>query len=215
MECNREELRITAGCERPEGVLLSAKKKSSPEARAPQHPQSASPAPIAEEFWHRASLSGSAHALPGISWSPQSSKRPISRSAFPRTNHLSRAPAESRKCAQEQAPSVPAPAGSISSIFFFRAPCPQLWKRWSSARRSVPAPNLQTCPAPPQEAASGPGGSLFGVAWWMVLGLAQSLPPPLLLAVGRNFARQVQCQDPVAILPAKNLEYHILALLQL
>jgi hypothetical protein len=32
MECNREELRITAGYGQPEGVLLSAKKKSSPEA---------------------------------------------------------------------------------------------------------------------------------------------------------------------------------------
>ena len=36
----------------------------------------------------------------------------------------------------------------------------------------------------------------------------------LLLAVGRNFARQIECQDPVAVLPAKNLKYNVLAMLQ-
>ena len=37
---------------------------------------------------------------------------------------------------------------------------------------------------------------------------------PLLLIVGRYFARQIKRQDPVAVLSAKNLEYHILAMLQ-
>src|SRR5467141_2947866 len=43
-----------------------------------------------------------------------------------------------------------------------------------------------------------------------VLAVAQ----PLLLIVGRYLARQIDCQDPVAVLPAKNLEYDILAMLQ-
>ena len=42
----------------------------------------------------------------------------------------------------------------------------------------------------------------------------QSLLPLLLLTVGWNFARQIQREDPVAVLPAKHLEDHILATLQ-
>ena len=37
---------------------------------------------------------------------------------------------------------------------------------------------------------------------------------PLWLTVGRYFARQIKRQDPVAVLPAKNLEYEILTMLQ-
>src|SRR5260370_42029711 len=96
MECNREELRITAAGGQPEEMLLSARKKNSPEAWAPQHPRSASPAPIAEVSSHRASLTDSAPAPLGLSLSPQGSTRPISRSVYPRTNRLSQALVESR-----------------------------------------------------------------------------------------------------------------------
>src|SRR6266436_3359516 len=50
----------------------------------------------------------------------------------------------------------------------------------------------------------------FGTRIGSVLAVAQ----PLLLIVGRYFARQIKRQDPVAVLPAKNLEYQILAMLQ-
>src|SRR6267154_5629393 len=36
----------------------------------------------------------------------------------------------------------------------------------------------------------------------------------LLLIVRRNSARQVKCQNSVAVLPAKNLEHHVLARLE-
>src|SRR5216683_760321 len=79
-ECNREELRTTAGGGPSEGESCSAEKKRSLEARVPQHPRCESPGPIAGEFSHRASPSDSAHALPGIFSSLQLSDRPISRS---------------------------------------------------------------------------------------------------------------------------------------
>ena len=165
MECNREELQFTAGGGPPEEAPFSAKKKSSPEARAERHPQSESQGPIVAESWHRASLSDSAHEFPGIFSSLPSSKRPISRSVFPRTNRLLQALAGSRKSCREWGLFAPAPAGWISSIFFSRAPHPPPRRNWFSlAWCFVLALNSQTTPAPPQSAASGPGRSLFGVA---------------------------------------------------
>src|SRR2546422_5427971 len=101
MECNREELRITAGGGPSQRVSFSAEKKNSWEAWAAQHLRSGSQAPIAEGFSHRAFPSDSAHALPGIFSSLPLSKRPISRSVFQRTNRLSRALVGSRKCGRE------------------------------------------------------------------------------------------------------------------
>src|SRR5204863_9710828 len=83
MECNREELLLTADGEPSEKVSHSAKKKRSREAWAAQRPRSASPGPIAEAFSHQACPSDLAHGLPGIFWSLQSSRRPTSRSVSP------------------------------------------------------------------------------------------------------------------------------------
>src|SRR5229473_1433409 len=71
---------------------------------------------------------------------------------------------------------------------------------------------LFPCALPPalDDVAAFCGASLFGLAWLFVLAV-----PVLLLIVRRNFARQVECPDPVAVLPAENLEYHIIAMLEL
>src|SRR5437016_7820191 len=82
-KCNREEPRLTAGGGPFEKMAFSAEKKSSLEAWAVQHRRSESQGPIAEGFSHRAFRSDSAHALPGIFSSLQSSQRPTSRSVFP------------------------------------------------------------------------------------------------------------------------------------
>src|SRR5207245_2186962 len=48
-----------------------------------------------------------------------------------------------------------------------------------------------------------------------LFGFAQSLVPQLLLSVSRYLARQIERQHPVAVLPAKNLEDDVFAMLQL
>src|SRR5437016_12703200 len=85
IESNREELRTTSGGPF-ERMAFSAEKKSSLEAWAAQPQRSENQGPIAEGFSHRAFPSDSAHALPGIFSSLQSSKRPTSRSVFRCTN---------------------------------------------------------------------------------------------------------------------------------
>src|SRR6266850_2474211 len=77
MECNREELRITAGGGPSQRVSFSAEKKNSWEAWAGPHLRCESQAPIAEGFSHRAFPSDSAHALPGTF-----SSLPLSRRAL-------------------------------------------------------------------------------------------------------------------------------------
>jgi hypothetical protein len=165
MECNREELRLTAGGEPSERALYSAGMKNSPAAAVAQRPRSESQVPIAEGFSHRAFRSDSAHALPGIFWSLPLSKHPTFRSVFLRTNRPSQALAGSRKCGREWGLFVPAPAALISSKFSFHAPRFLPWKNsFSSAWRFVLVPLSRIHPAPPSGAASGPGRSLFGLA---------------------------------------------------
>src|ERR1700686_5111284 len=87
----------------------------------------------------------------------------------------------------------------------------ETWKRQISfVSRPAPAPKLHRHRILLPRAASGPGVSLLALAYASVLAVAK----PLLLIVGRYFARQIKRQDPVAILPTKNLEYQILAMLQ-
>jgi hypothetical protein len=157
-------LRITAGGPF-EGALFSVERTSSPEAWAAQLPPSANPGPAVEEFSHRAFPWDLAHALPEIFSSLQSWKRPISHSVFRRTNRLSRALAGSRKCGREWGPFAPAPAGLIFSTTSSGARNSPAWKLWiSSASRPALASKLRRHPVPPLRAASGPGGSLFGLA---------------------------------------------------
>ena len=193
-------------------MLFSAERLSSPGEWAGQFPRFRNRGPIAEGFSHRASPTGSGRALPEIFSSLQSWKHPISRWAFQRKNRLSRALAGSRRCGRGWGLFVPAPACLIFWLTWNGAKSRPAWKPWfSSVPRSALARKLRRHPAPPLRAASGPGGSQFALAFACVSAIAKSL----LLIVGRNFARQIECQDPVAILPAKNLEYHILAMLQL
>src|SRR5260370_2758182 len=65
-------------------------------------------------------------------------------------------------------------------------------------------------PSPATKSSVRAGCVAFRRRIWICLVAANSL----LLIVRRNFARQIGRQDPVAILPAKNLEYHILAMLE-
>src|SRR6266436_9604166 len=165
MECNREELLLTVGGGPSEKVPHSVVKTRSRDAWEAQHPRFESQGPTAEGFSHQACRSDSAHGLLGISWSLQSSLRPTSRWASPRTNRPLRAPAGSRKCGREWELFAPAPAGSISSKFFSRAKRPSLWKKQPSwASRPLPPPHSQIHLVPPPGAASGPGWSLFGLA---------------------------------------------------
>jgi hypothetical protein len=167
MECNREELRITAGG-LFEDALTSAKPTNLPEARVARFPPSRNQVPIAEEFSHPASPWDSDRGLPGIFWSPQSSNRPTSRSAFPRRNRLSRALAESRKCAQEWGLFAPSPGGLIFSMSSTGALSCPAWKPWISLVLWTSfAPRPRKHPAPPLPEASGPGDSRFElvVAW--------------------------------------------------
>src|SRR5216683_1229717 len=211
MECNREEPRTTAGGGPSEWASFSAEKKNSPEAWAAQHPRSESRGPIAEGFSHRASPWDSIHELPGIFSSLPWSKRPISHSVFRRTNRLSRALAGSRKYGREWGLFAPAPAGLIFSTTSTGAKSWPAWNgRISFVTRPVPAPKPHTHRAPLPRAASEPGRSHFAFAYASVSAFAKSL----LLIVGRYFARQIERQDPVAVLPAKNLECNFIALLQ-
>src|SRR5713226_1839562 len=98
MECNPEESEIIAGGEPFEGVSCSVKKKSLPEARAPQPRRLESQGPIAEGSSHRAFPLDSARGLLEIFLSLRWSNRPISRLAFPSTNRLLLGPSGSRKC---------------------------------------------------------------------------------------------------------------------
>jgi hypothetical protein len=164
MECNPEEPEITAGGGVSEGASCSARKKSLLEARAAQRRRSGSQGPIAEESSHRASPLDSAHGLLEIFLSLRWSNRPISRLAFRSTNRLLRGPSGSRKCGREWGLFAHAPAGSISSMIFFRAMRPRLWKKPSLVSWSARARNSRTHPAPPPVAASGPGASPFGFA---------------------------------------------------
>src|SRR5437667_2901062 len=155
---------LTADGEAAGWALCFARKKRSQEAWAAQRPRYENQVPIAEGFSHPACRSDSGHELPGISWSLQPSKRPTSRSASPRTNRLSRAPAGSRKCGQEREPFAPAPAGSTSGTFS-RVKRYWLWKKQPSlALRPLLAPYSRTHLAPPPGAASGSSWSLFGLA---------------------------------------------------
>src|SRR5260370_42290952 len=87
----------------------------------------------------------------------------------------------------------------------------EIWKRRISfVSRPALAPKLHTHRTLLPRAASGPGGSLLALAYASVLAVAKLL----LLIVGRYFARQIKRQDPGAVLPAKNLEYPVPAMLQ-
>src|SRR6266403_388087 len=164
MECNREELRITAGGLFAD-VLASAKRTNSPEAQVARFPLFPNQAPIAEEFSHPVFPRDSVRALPEIFWLLQSSNRPTSRSAFPRRNHLQQAPAESRKCAREWEFFAPAPGDLFFSKTSSGAPSCPAWKRWTSlAPQTAFAPKLHKHPAPPLQEASGPGDSRFEIA---------------------------------------------------
>jgi hypothetical protein len=165
MECNREEAWTTFGAGLSEGALFCEARTNLPEASAARFPLSRSQGPIVEEFSRRAFPKRSAHALPGISWSLQSSNRPTSRSAFPRRNRPSRAPAESPKCAREWGLFVPAPCGLIFSKTSTGAPSCLSWMMWISlASWKSSAPKLRKHPALPLRIASGPGASRFGLA---------------------------------------------------
>ncbi len=90
----------------------------------------------------------------------------------------------------------------------------QTWKpSISFAPRSAFLPKLHTPPAPLLGAASAQGVSLFAIAYASVVCLL--VAKLLLLIVCRNFARQVQRPEPVAVLPTKYLENNILAVLEL
>jgi len=167
MECNREELRITAGG-LFEDALTSAKPTNLPEARVARFPPSRNQVPIAEESSHPASPWDSDRGLPGIFWSPLLWIRPISRSVFQGTIRLSRALAESRKCAQEWGLFARAPGGLISSKISTGALSCPAWKPWISLVLWTSfALKLRKHPAPPLPEASGPGDSRFElvVAW--------------------------------------------------
>src|SRR6266436_3240395 len=131
MECNPEESEIIAGGEPFEGVSCSVKKKSLPEARAAQPRRLESQGPIAEGSSHRAFPLDSARGLPEIFSSLRWLKRPTFRLALLRTNRLLRGHSGSRKCGREWGLFARAPAGLISSMIFFRATRPQLWKKSS------------------------------------------------------------------------------------
>lgn len=164
MECNLEELRITAGGQFADGQA-SAKRTNLPEARVARFPLSRNQGPIAEEFSHPVFPRDSARALPGIFWSLQSSKRPIFRLVFRGMNHLSRALAESRKCGPEWEPFAPAPGGLIFSTTSIGVPSCPVWKAWLSlVSQTAFAPKLRKHPAPPLQEASGPGDSRFELA---------------------------------------------------
>jgi hypothetical protein len=163
MQSQRTKMTTVGGAS--EEALFSAKKKSSLEAWAGQLPRSANPIPIVEEFSHRVYPWDSAHALPGISWWLQSSKRPIFRLVFRRRNRLSQALAGSRKHDREWELFAPAPAGLIFLLTSSRARNSPVWKlQISSASGPVLAPKLCTHPTLPLRTASGPGGSHFGCA---------------------------------------------------
>src|SRR5260370_10658094 len=130
MECNPEESEIIGG-EPFEGVSCSVKKKSLPEARAAQPRRLESQGPIAEGSSHRAFPLDSARGLPEIFSSLRWLKRPTSRLALLRTNRLLRGHSGSRKCGRDGGLFTRTPAGLISSMIFFRATRPQLWKKSS------------------------------------------------------------------------------------
>jgi len=164
MECNLEELRITAGGQFADGQA-SAKRTNLPEARVARFPLSRNQGPIAEEFSHPVFPRDSARVLPGIFWSPLLWIRPISRSVFRGMNRLSRALAESRKYAREWELFALAPGGLIFSTTSIGALSFPAWKPWLSlAPQSAFAPKLRKHPALPLQEASGPGDSRFEFA---------------------------------------------------
>jgi hypothetical protein len=207
-----QEASITAGVGRAEGLSVSVEKKSSPEAWAARRRRSASQAPIAGAFSHRVSPSDLAHALPGIFASLQLSRRPIFHSVFRRTSRLSLALAGFRKCARGWGPFGPGPSAAIFSRTLPDAKSRPAWrKRIFFAPRPALAQRPRKHPTLLSRTASEPGGSLFALAYvCLYLDVAKSL----WLIVVRNFARQIERQNPVAVLPAKNFEYDIFAMLQ-
>ena len=165
MECNREERNATSGAELSEGALFCEARMNLPEAWAVQFLPFQTPGPIAEAFSHRAFPRDSARALPEIFSSLQLSKCPIFRLVFRGMNHLSRALAESRKCARERGLFARVPGGLISSKTSTGAmSCPSwmIWISLDSRTRSAPKPRKH--PAPPLRIASGPGESRFGLS---------------------------------------------------
>ncbi len=175
---------------------------------------SASRARVSVKSSRRASRWRSDHALPGIFSSLPSSNRPTCRLAFRYTNRPSQAPAESRKFGRESGLSAPAPAAMIFSTTLPGAQSCQTWTpSISSAPRPAFLPKLQTHPVRLPTAGSGPGVSLFAIAYASVVCLL--VAKLLLLIVCRNFARQIQRPEAVAVLPAKYLENDILAVLEL
>jgi hypothetical protein len=164
MKCNRKEPGVMAGGQFAD-ASASAKPTNLAEARVARFPPFRNQAPIAEVFSHPAFPRDSARALPGISWSLQSWKRPTFRLVFRRTNHLSPTLAESRKCGREWGFFARARAGLISSRTSTGAPSCPAWKLWASlAPQMAFAPKRRKHPALPLRVASGPGESRFELA---------------------------------------------------
>jgi hypothetical protein len=117
-----------------------------------------SPAPTAGDSWRRACPLDSGHEIPETSAARPAWSHPIFHWASPCRNRLWRAPAESRRCDRESAPSGHAPAASTFWTTSSRVMCFVLkdgqacWHQGSWLARCQ-----RTHPAPLPRAATRPG----------------------------------------------------------